>query len=237
MRILLTEQRPGDAAEVAARLGAAGHELTYCHGPRDGQAWCSQLGPDGRCPLAEEHVSVVVDARATNDPPTVRELGALCALRHGTAVVVAGPSPAGTRGPWQLADARCKHEDVVEACRTATSITSPTVNRTVSAIVRNALRHASGGLDAQVVLTSRGNLLQVLVTTDAPLPVEVAEEVRLAVRVALAAYTPFWRHVPVTFLTSGFTWPTFPAAVGRARVGRREATVGTVGRPRGDYRP
>jgi hypothetical protein len=232
MRILITEQHPGDAADAAARLGAAGHELTYCHGPRDGQAWCRQLGPDGHCPLAEENVSAVVDARATEDPPTVREIGALCALRHATPIVIAGPSPAGVRGPWQLADARCKPEDVVEACQTATSVTSPTVNRTVSAIVRNALRHAGGGFDARVVLTSRGNLTQVLVTTDAPLPVDVAEEIRLAVRVALAAYTPFWRHVPVTFLTSGFTRPTFPAGFRRAGVGRREATVGTAGRPR-----
>ena len=38
MRILITEQRPGAATEVAQRLGAVGNTLTYCHSPEPDDA-------------------------------------------------------------------------------------------------------------------------------------------------------------------------------------------------------
>ena len=93
MKILITEQRPGAATEVAQRLGAAGHTLTYCHSPDPDDAPCVALGATGRCPLTDLDVAVVVDTRVDRAAITDTEFGAVCALRHGTPLVVAGPVP------------------------------------------------------------------------------------------------------------------------------------------------
>jgi hypothetical protein len=116
MKILITEQRPGAATEVAQRLGAAGHTLTYCHSPGPDDAPCVTFGATGRCPLADLDVAVVVYARMDRAAFTDAEFGAVCALRHGTALVVAGPVPDEDASPWRDADVRCKSADVVAAC-------------------------------------------------------------------------------------------------------------------------
>ena len=92
MKILITEQRLGSGTEVAQRLGAAGHIPTYCYAP-DGEETCVGLSKGGRCPLADVDVPVVVDARADAADMTDSEFGAICAIRHGTPLVVAGPVP------------------------------------------------------------------------------------------------------------------------------------------------
>jgi len=93
MRVLITEQLPGSATTVAGRLGAAGHQVTYCHGPGQPSIQCVGLAANGQCPLADPGIAVVVDARNHCGLMTVREFGAMCALRRGTPLVVAGPVP------------------------------------------------------------------------------------------------------------------------------------------------
>lgn len=91
MRVLITEQRPGAAAAVAQRLGAAGHDLAYCHEPEvrseSTSDFCSAATTGRRCPLADNDVAVIVDARLDSGPMSVREFGAICAVRVQRGVV------------------------------------------------------------------------------------------------------------------------------------------------------
>jgi hypothetical protein len=78
MKILISEQRDGAATEVAQRLGAAGHSLVCCHAPGSGDPSCVALTDNGRCPLADTDVAVVVDARMDDTAFADTEFVAAC---------------------------------------------------------------------------------------------------------------------------------------------------------------
>jgi hypothetical protein len=197
MKILITEQRPGAATEVAQRLGAAGHTLTYCHSPEPDDAPCVAFGATGRCPLADLDVAVVVDARMDRAAFTDAEFGAVCALRHGTPLVVAGPVPDEDASPWRDADVRCKSADVVAACNQAASPFGAAAHRAATAAATRELGHA--GEQARVSLRERKGVVDAYVTTDRALPPAARAAIRLAVRAALAPYTRFWLYGDVIF--------------------------------------
>jgi hypothetical protein len=199
MKILITEQRPGAATEVAQRLGAAGHTLTYCHSPDPDDAPCVALGATGRCPLTDLDVAVVVDTRVDRAAITDTEFGAVCALRHGTPLVVAGPVPDENASPWRDADVRCKPADVVAACHQAASPFGATAHRAVTAAATRVLGHAGISEQVRVALRERKGVVDVYVTTGRALPANARAATRLAVRAALAPYTRFWLYGDVIF--------------------------------------
>lgn len=143
MRMLITEQHPGAAATVAQRLGAAGHELVYCHQPEvrseSTSDFCSAATIGRRCPLADNDVAVIVDARLDSGPMSVREFGVICAVRHGTPLVVAGPVPGRQLWPWRDADVRCAVDDVVAAFVTSDRALTGAVREAIRAAVRGSL--------------------------------------------------------------------------------------------------
>jgi hypothetical protein len=79
------------AVEQAAEVLADGRcEVARCHEPGEPTFPCNLLHPErGGCPL--DSVDVVVDVRATAHPaPAPGETGAICALRAGQPLVLAG---------------------------------------------------------------------------------------------------------------------------------------------------
>jgi len=94
MKILLTEARAGDAHMVGALLAVEGHDIAFCHADRQ-QVRCGGLTGAG-CPLLADDIDVVVDVRLQPGQVTQREFGAVCAIQHGTPLVVAGAMPAGS---------------------------------------------------------------------------------------------------------------------------------------------
>ncbi|HEU0213617.1 MAG TPA: hypothetical protein VFR13_06015 [Jiangellaceae bacterium] len=199
MKILISEQRDGAATEVAQRLGAAGHSLVYCHVPGSGDGACVALSDNGRCPLADTDVAVVVDARTDDTAFTDAEFGAVCALRHATPLVVVGPVPDRTVSPWRDADVRCETRDVVAACERAAAAVGATPHRAVAAAATRVIRRF--GIDEQpkVVLRERHNVVDAFITTGRALPPSVREATRLAVRAGLAPYTKHWSYADVIF--------------------------------------
>jgi hypothetical protein len=199
MKILITEQRPGAATEVAQRLGAAGNTLTYCHSPEPDDAPCVALGSTGRCPLTNLDVAVVVDARVDQAVITNAEFGAVCALRHGTPLVVAGPVPDENASPWRDADVRCEPADVVAVCNQAASPIGATAHRAATAAATTVLGQAGISEQVRVALRERKGVVDSYVTTGRALPPNARAATRLAVRAALAPYTRFWLYGDVIF--------------------------------------
>ena len=114
MRVLVLEGEPGAAGEVERRLRAAGHEVVRCHEPGLPLFPCVGLS-DGACPLDGPRVDVAVTVRGHVRPsPALTEDGAVCALRAGIPLVMAGRTVLNPFAPWAAADVR--EADVVEAC-------------------------------------------------------------------------------------------------------------------------
>ena len=202
MKVLITEQLPGSAAAVAELVGGAGHQVTYCHAPGQSSTQCIGLTPGGTCPLADLGVAVAVDARAHAGPMTAREFGVLCALRHGTPLVVTGPVPDPSASPWRDADVRCEPDDVVAACAEAAAPTGVAAHRAVTAAATRVLRQFTTGQRLAVTLRLRKGTVDAVVTTERPLRPPVCEAIRMIVRTSLAPYTPSWPYADVRFRTA-----------------------------------
>jgi hypothetical protein len=200
MKVLITEQLPGGAAGVVSRIREAGHQVVYCHGFGPDNIECSGMMLGARCPLDHVDVAVVLDARTHPGPMTVRESGALCALRHGTPLVISGPVPDAHRSPWRDADAECDG-DVVDACTAAVSPVGTTAQRAVAAAATRTMRQLSRGQRLNVTLQQRRGTIDAEITTDRRLPPPVREAIRTMVRTALAPHTASWRYAAVRFRT------------------------------------
>jgi hypothetical protein len=203
MKVLITEQLPGSSTTVAGRLGAAGHQVTYCHRPGQPSIECIGLAANGGCPLADPDIAVVVDARSHCGPLTIREFGAVCALRHGTPLVVAGPVPDVQVSPWRDADVRCEPDDVVNACEDTAAPVGAAAHRAVAMAATRVLRQ-SGPRRQQlsVVLHLRKGIVTAVITTKRRLPPPVCEAVRAVVRTSLAPYTSAWQYAEVRYRTA-----------------------------------
>jgi hypothetical protein len=198
MKVLITEQLPGGAAGVVSRIREAGHQVAYCHGFGQESMGCAGMMLGTQCPLDHLDVAVVVDARTHAGPMTVREVGALCALRHGTPLVISGPVPDSYRSPWRDADVKCDG-DVVDACETAVSPVGPAAQRAVAAAATRTLQQLSHGRRLGVTLQQRRGPIDVEITTDRRLPPPVCEAIRAVVRATLASYTTSWQYADVRF--------------------------------------
>jgi len=86
--------------QAASQLGSAGRRVLRCHEPDEATFPCNALIAGRRCPL-DVGVDVVLDMRARPvNPPSLTEFGALCALRAGVPLVVAGLAGDSGFGPW-----------------------------------------------------------------------------------------------------------------------------------------
>lgn len=199
MRILLSASAPGDAADVLGRLRRAGHTVYTCRG---GERCSLALG--GTCPLADHMVDVLVHVRARPDPPVDRDRPFLCAVVAEVPTVLCGyPS---VEGPWSRADAYCSPVGIVDAVQKAARPTSRTARRRVRQAVTDVLRPHGLGSPHRVEISVDHDVVDVSLTFERRIPVIVREELRPAVRSALAALSPYGAYARVTILED------FPAA-------------------------
>jgi len=96
-RILVVGTDDWAAEQAATLLAEAGHETLSCHPPGEPAFPCNAF-VDGRvCPL-DVGFDVVLTVRARPlDQPAVGEIGVICGLRAGAALVTAG---LGARNPF-----------------------------------------------------------------------------------------------------------------------------------------
>jgi hypothetical protein len=87
MRILVTEQNPGQGKDLVRRLRYLGCVVRTCHD--DTTDMCNGVMPGG-CPLeGPQQSDMVVDVRGDKEF-TAREYGAVCGVRAGLPVVLTG---------------------------------------------------------------------------------------------------------------------------------------------------
>lgn len=198
MRILLIESSARDGADVARVLRAANHDVDSCYPATRSHGPCVFLTGEAECPLLRRDppVDVVVDARRRAAPVSNSERGAVCAIQHGTPLVVVGPAPA--RMPWDRADVRCEANDVVDAVRAASAGTGSAARAAVRAAVGRVLIAEGLVEPANVWLERHEEELRAHVELGYPVPeLTIARRVREAAREALGPYLPGKSRVTV----------------------------------------
>lgn len=194
MRILLSSSAPGgDAVDVLGRLRRAGHTVYTCRGGER-----CPLAVGGPCPLADHMVDVLAHVRQRPDPPADRDRPFLCAVvAHTPTVLVGYPS---VEGPWSRADAHCSPAGVVDAVEKAVRPTSRTAHDRVRQAVGAVL--GSHGLPSprRLGITAEHDIVEVTLTFERQVPVSVREQLRTAVRSALAMLSPHWAYARVVII-------------------------------------
>jgi hypothetical protein len=104
--------------QATERLALAGIPTLRCHPPGEPSFPCNALVDGRTCPL-DVGFDVVVTVRAVPaDPPAVGELGAICGLHAGAALVTAGIGRRNPFDPWASTTVS-NGGDIVEAVRLA----------------------------------------------------------------------------------------------------------------------
>jgi hypothetical protein len=150
MRVMVVEADPGDADRAIQQLEAAGHDVLRCHEQGLGPFPCNGLMDPATCPLAVGVDVALAVRRAPWRTPTPREDGALCAIRAGAPLVVAGATQVNPFEPW--AESAVEEADVVAECERA----SMAGYRHAIHAVRDALRVVDPGVGVTVVRAGRG---------------------------------------------------------------------------------
>ena len=87
--------------DASAQLEAAGRVVHHCYESSETPFPCNALIPGVGCPLDRSQVDVVVNIRTSaGSGTTMAEMGAICGLRAGIPLVVAGLSDASELAPW-----------------------------------------------------------------------------------------------------------------------------------------
>jgi hypothetical protein len=110
--------------QAVAALGARGHRALTCHRSGEPAFPCNALVEGRHCPL-DVGFSVVVTVRARmSRQPAQSELGAVCGLHAGAALVVAGVSADNPFQPWARSVVEAGGDLVTECERAATDVAS-----------------------------------------------------------------------------------------------------------------
>lgn len=88
MRVLLVDGDHVEGDVVAGQLNERGHEVVRCFGPSDSHL-CRGVALHEECPVDSQSVDVAVLVRSEGRAPLLREMGAVCAIRHRIPVVEA----------------------------------------------------------------------------------------------------------------------------------------------------
>ncbi|GIH28654.1 hypothetical protein Aph01nite_69640 [Acrocarpospora phusangensis] len=152
MKVLVTESIPAAGTVPGAILALDGHDVAFCHpaGADVGPAPCVGLAVGGRCPLRPEVVDLVVDVRPVPGPFTMREAGAMCAVRTGVPLLIAGRPPAGSTLAGE-AMAVCEPDELLAACAKAVAPTGPIVRRAVAEAVTPIARRLGENPDVRLL--------------------------------------------------------------------------------------
>lgn len=200
--VLLLEATPGDGADDALRLEAAGHRVHRCD---DGPAttvhpagWrpCLAL-TEGRCPL-DDHIDVALLARDGVAPrPGPGEIGVRCAVRAGVPIVEDGGDLLDPFAEW--IDMRTEGRSVVEACEDAARATLVPVRDRLRELSSRLLAAQGAAADDLAVRAERdGDRLSVVVSGP-PLPAPTGRAVCDRALTALRALPHHYAVVDVTY--------------------------------------
>lgn len=119
MRVLVVESDAWSGESAKRALRAAGHETVTCMEPGGPSLPCRALMVGERCPLDEMRVDCVLDVRGRPWPSLMpRERGAICGIRAGVPLVVAGAAQRNPLHQWTEAIA-ADDVDVVAECEAA----------------------------------------------------------------------------------------------------------------------
>ncbi len=165
--VLLLEATPGDGADDALRLEAAGHRVHRCFDPEapvDASGWrpCLAL-TDGQCPL-DGHIDVALLARQGIAPrPGPGEIGVRCTVRAGVPLVEDGGDLLDPFAPW--VDFRTDGRSVVAACEeTVREALGPVRDRLQELCGRLLEAQGAAAGDLRVRAERDGDHLSVVVT-------------------------------------------------------------------------
>lgn len=102
----------GDAVR---QLTAAGRTVHRCSESADAPFPCNAVIEGRGCPLDRHRVDVVLDIRTRPESqPTLSEMGAICGLRDGLPLVIAGRAETSDLAPW--AESVPVTGDIVSTC-------------------------------------------------------------------------------------------------------------------------
>jgi hypothetical protein len=88
-------------SEVSQELVARGRNTHRCHDSGETPFPCNAMIPGRGCPLDNHDVDVVLVVHSRPQPnPTLNEMGAICGLRDGLPVVLAGMSAGSPFASW-----------------------------------------------------------------------------------------------------------------------------------------
>jgi len=127
-------------------LVAAGHDVVTCHAVDESPFPCAALIQGRGCPLEHAPVDVVLDAHTRpSRMPSRYEDGAVCGLRRGVPLVVAG---APVHPYWRWVTLEVGHDDdIVAACETAARASSEQQAEVVMAVEAARVVLARAGVD------------------------------------------------------------------------------------------
>lgn len=86
MKILLVDTDTLEGAVIAGQLGERGHEVLRCFDEQ--HDLCMGLDPSAKCPVESVGCDVALVVREPGENPSLREMGAVCAVRRHIPVVV-----------------------------------------------------------------------------------------------------------------------------------------------------
>jgi hypothetical protein len=116
--------------QAVARLAEAGHPVLTCHPLGDPAFPCNAMVDGRTCPLDVGFEAVVSIRARHTDSPSFGEMGAVCGLRAGATLVLAGMTRRSPFGPWASV--------VVEGGDLVASVDQALASRTPVADVRPA---------------------------------------------------------------------------------------------------
>jgi hypothetical protein len=123
-RVLVVGADDWAISDAATQLEASGRNVCRCSDSAGAPLPCNALVPGRGCPLDLSEVDVVLDVRGrAQADPCLAELGAICGLRSGIPLVIAGLSEAASLGPWAVTVP--PDGDLVATCDQAAQAASP----------------------------------------------------------------------------------------------------------------
>lgn len=99
MRILLVDGDRSEASVLAGQLGERGHEVVRCF-PVEGNSLCVGVDHPESCPVESLGCDVALVVREPAGEATLREMGAICAVRRHIPLVEACPNSDSPFSGW-----------------------------------------------------------------------------------------------------------------------------------------
>lgn len=99
MKILVVDADLNEAATLTDQLDERGHEVVRCF-PENGDTLCAGAKHPEQCPVESLGCDVALIVRESGSEPTLREMGAICAVRRHIPLIEARPDESSPYASW-----------------------------------------------------------------------------------------------------------------------------------------